>query len=56
MQTLDLPAFRVTGIVEEIWRIARKTSLGATLEPPEFAVTRQLAAIPLSISRSLAIN
>jgi hypothetical protein len=30
VQTLDLPAPQVTGIVEEIWRIARKASHGAT--------------------------
>ena len=44
MQTLDLPALRVTGIVDEIWGIARKASHGATRELPEFVVARQLAA------------
>ena len=42
MQTLDLPALRVTGIVDEIWGIARKASRGATRKLPEFVVARQL--------------
>ena len=44
MQTLDLPAFRVTGIVEEIWRIARKANGGATWKLPKSVVARQLFA------------
>ena len=35
---------QLTGIVEEIWRIARKASHGATRRLPSFAVARQLAA------------
>ena len=44
MQTIDLPVPRVTGIVEEIWGIARKARHGATRKLPEFVVARQLAA------------
>jgi hypothetical protein len=44
MQTLDLPALQVAGIVDEIWRIARKASRGATRKLPKFVVARQLAA------------
>jgi hypothetical protein len=40
MQTLDLPAVRVTGIVEDIGRIARKASHRATRKLPKFVVAR----------------